>query len=378
MAQNYMFMPLEELKLLSYEQLLEAKTEVESIDPLDVNRYNIIVNTLAEKTPQLAATVVSSGEIVVERTPFEFIQKIDFDKHCEMPGINRIVQLMLDNKAKSLAAEYEERINKLESELAGETEVRINLEYQNKKLLGDNQLLGESNLTLTTEKNRYKDEAEDYKKRFEAAANALVEKDAEIDRLKHRESDLQEQIARMPAPTARPIIDITADEDLDALIRQANERKAEEQRKKEEERLAKRPKITNKRWENEIRQQWHLAELVGDYPIGKNGETIRFNRLDENLYVEVSNEEARFLREQAANAAAEVAVTTEEVQHIPLVEAPVVPAVEPVEQFRTEEAEAVLPGSDHDTVPGTVAEQTLEEAFRRIEILERKVSEIVG
>lgn len=135
--------------------------------------------------------------------------------------------------------------------------------------------------------------------------------------------------------------------------------------------LASRIKVTNIRWTDPIKQREYNAELV------TTGETITFNRLEKGKYLEVTAEEAERFRAEA-HAAAEVAVTTEEVQHIPLVEAPVVLAVEPVEQFRTEETEVLLPGSDNDTVPGAMAEQTLEEAFRRIEILERKVSEIVG
>ncbi|WP_438446853.1 hypothetical protein [Gorillibacterium sp. sgz5001074] len=374
--------------------LEEKEQRLLSEDKIDADELNLVRNRLSElryELGQLTATVQSVDVEVVEdpkRTPFEFVEKFNFDNYAGTPDnlLNSIVQTLLNEKAAAVAAQFQERLAKLESELAGETEQRINLQYQNQQHQGNIQLLSESNLALTEEKNRYKGEYEDFKSRFEAAAAALVEKDAEIERLKQRECDLQEQIARAPAPTVRTVIDVAVTDDFDALIRKAEaikQAKYEEEKRLEAERLANRPKITNVRWEKEFgvgAKTTRLAELVGTYPgIGVDGETITIGTFEFNKFQEVSNEEARFLREQAQSAeqAAPAVEAVEPVQEAsaPLVTGEVTP---PEVQFPQE----VGPVEGLDTtVTAEVAGQefaTKQELETFKEYVEKRFAELLG
>lgn len=377
-------------ELSNFQGLLTKELEKGTPDPAQVEFYKNTINSLKA---QLGEESEGEVTIAVSRTPFEFIAKFNFDEYAGIEGnmLNSIVQNFLNKKAEVVAEQYAERIAQLETELAGETETRINLEYQNRQHQGNIQLLSESNLALTEEKNRYKAEFEDYKSRFEAAAAALNEKDAEIERLKHREADLQEQIARMPAPTTRQIVDITADNiDVDALIRQANERKAQKAREEEEARKAKLIKVRNIRWDEPSRD-YKLAELVLDGPtgvddqVGKADQTIRFHCWNIGKYLEVSADDAaRFRAEQAATLQ-----TTGNSQEDPHAHIPVATPVEVPEitdrQFRSgdEDLEGKTEGQpdtegnrgveNHEAVQETVSRSEFEALKADVEMLKQRV-----
>lgn len=126
--------------------------------------------------------------------------------------------------------------------------------------------------------------------------------------------------------------------------------------------LNSRIKVTNIRWADEIKQREYMAELAS------TGETITFNRLEKGKYLEVSQEEASRFRAEQAQSAAEAAPTVEDtVPSTPLVTGEITPPELP---FREE----VGPVEGLDTsAAGEVAQPTLEEAFRRIEALEKAV-----
>jgi hypothetical protein len=328
---------------LGYHELLEAKKELESAEKLDVDKYNIVVNALAEKAPEEAAEQ--------ETITASFVQDIgfDFDANAGTGMLNQIAALMF----KKVSTGYELQIRQHEDTISGLEETVTNLTFQNKSLQETNSSLGQ-----------YKLENEDYKHRFEAAAAQLAEHEQEIARLKRRESELQQQLANAPAPTARQIVDISDEYELKKLMDQAKEIKSQKAVAEEAAKQAAKPKITNKRWEDEIRQQFYLAELVEDCDAGAAGTTIKFNRLNENMYRVVSAEEAERFR---AESLAENQASANE--NNPLV----IPEIVTVEQFRPEDSE-VRHDEGMDTSPvGEVAPQTLEEAFRRIEALEARV-----
>jgi hypothetical protein len=329
---------------LTYEELQEAKRAFENSEEFDINKYNIVVNALAEKAPEEAAAQ--------ETVTASFVQDIgfDFDANAGTGMLNQIAALMF----KKVSTGYELQIRQHEDTIKGLEETVTNLNFQNKNLQETNANLGQ-----------YKLENEDYKHRFEAAAAQLAEHEQEIARLKRRESELQQQLVNAPAPTARQVIDITADTDINALIAQAKEKKAQKAAEEEAARKASLTKVTNLRWEDPYNRKNYLAELVTDGPEGNAGQTITINYLYLGKYVEVSAEEAERFRAEAAAASQETVV-----ESIPLVETP---EIVTVEQFR-EEPDAFIEGSiryyegmDASTV-GEVAPKSLEERVKAIEI----------
>lgn len=335
---------------LGYRELLEAKKELESAEKLDVDKYNIVVNALAEKAPEQSDAEIKLPE-------YEFIDQIDFDAVAKTGTnlLNNIVQSFL-NKVRSQSAlqsaEKDAQLREKDEIIDGNEAQITNLSYQNKSLQ-----------ETVSELSNYKLNNEDYKTRFEAAASKMNEYEQEIERLKRRESELQQQIANAPAPTARQPIDITADTDINALIAQANELKNKRAAEEEENWKASRIKVTNIRWEDSLRQINYLAERVD------TGETISFNRLEKGKYMEVSAEEAERFRAEAAAAS-----QTPIVESSPLVTE--VPEIPVVEQFREEDTvryDVTLdPSAIGEALPAP-RNETLEEAFRRIEALEQDV-----
>ena len=338
-----------QLMQLGYEELQEAKRAFENTEEFDINKYNIVVNALAEKAPEEAA--------VQETVTASFVQEIgfDFDANAGTGMLNQIAALMF----KKVSTGYELQIRQKDDTIKGLEETVTNLTFQNKSLQETNASLGQ-----------YKLENEDYKLRFDAAAAQLAEYEQEIARLKRRESELQQQLANAPAPTARQIVDISDDEALKQLMDQAKEMKAQKAAAEEAAKQAAKPKITNVRWEKEVgigAKSTHLAELVGNYPgLGNDGETIKIGHFDLPQYNVLDQEEAsRFRSESLATSQAPI------VESVPLVEE--APNIVTVEQFRPDE-DPVRHNEGLDTpAVGEVAPKSLEEAFRRIEALEMAV-----
>ena len=340
-----------QLMALPYEELQEAKQALEGAENLDVNKYNIVVNALAEKAPEEAAAQETAAANFVQEIGF------DFDAYAGTGKLNQIASLMF----KKITSGYELKLRQRDDITKGLEETVTNLTFQNKSLQETNASLGQ-----------YKLENEDYKQRFTAAEAKMSEyeleisrRDQEIERLKRRESELQQQIANAPAPTARQIVDISDDDALKQLIAQASELKAKKAEEAEAARKAALTKVTNLRWEDPYNRKNYLAELVTDGPEGKEGKTITINYLYLGKYVEVSAEEAERFRAEAAAAS-----QTPIVESIPLVETP---EIVTVEQFR-EEPDAFIEGSiryyegmDASTV-GEVAPKSLEERVKAIEI----------
>lgn len=349
-----------QLMQLGYEELQEAKRAFENTEEFDINKYNIVVNAMAEKATE-------QPHIENAAPAYEFINKIDFDAYAGTGSniLNSIVQGLL-NKVRSQSAlqsaEKDAQLREKDEIIDGNEAQITNLTYQNKSLQ-----------ETVSELSTYKLNNDDYKARFEATiarmnemeqehAQELQLKNNEIERYKRREFELQQQLANAPAPTVRQVIDITSEDEINALIEKAKKDKEAKRREEEAAKQAAKPKITNKRWEDEIRQQFYLAELVEDCDAGAAGTTIKFNRLNENLYRVVSAVEAERFRAEAAAAS-----QTPIVESSPLVTE--VPEIPVVEQFRTDEGE-VRHDEGVDTSP--VGEVAPEEYVTRQEFEEVK------
>lgn len=342
-------------KYLEYgiDELESIISELQAQSPINTNELIAARNALSEKRYD-AGTPEPQPEQVKR---YEFIEKIDFDEYdkTESGLLNSIVQSLLN----ALRSQYELQLAEKDAQFSeqldtinGQDSIITNLNYQNKSLQ-----------ETVSELSNYKLNNEDYKARFEASTAKMNEYEQEIERLKRRESELQQQLANAPAPTVRQPIDITADTDINALIAQAKEKKAQKAAEEEAARKASLTKVTNLRWEDPYNRKNYLAELVTDGPEGNAGKTITINYLYLGKYVEVSAEEAERFRAEAAAASQEAIVESS-----PLVETP---EIVTVEQFREEDTVRHDEGMDASPV-GEVASEKLT-IEQRVQALERAV-----
>lgn len=364
-----------QLMQLGYEELQEAKRAFENTEEFDINKYNIVVNAMAEKATE-------QPHVENAAPAFEFINQFDFDAYAGTGSniLNSLVQGLL-NKVRSqsalLIAEKDALLRENDSQLLekdavieGNEATITNLTYQNKSLQ-----------ETVSELSTYKLNNEDYKARFEATVarmNEMVQEHAqelqvksfENERLKRREYELQQELANAPAPTARQIVDISDEDALKQLIAQANELKAKKAEAAEAARKAALTKVTNIRWEDPNNRTFYLAELVLDGPEGKSGETIRIHYFNIGKYVEVTAEEANRFRTEAAAAS-----QTPIVESIPLVTE--IPEIPVVEQFREEDTVRYDEGVDTSPV-GEVAPSSIEDRVAKLEKLVQGLEEDVA
>lgn len=333
-------------KYLEYgiDELKSIISELQAQSPINTNELIAARNALSEK---MFDSGTEPQEEQVQK--YEFINQFDFDSYAGTGSdiLNNLVQMLL-NKVRSQStlqvAEMDVKLREKDESISGYEAQISNLSYQNKSLQ-----------ETVSELSDYKLNNEDYKSRFEAATAKLDEQEHEIERLKRRESDLQQQLANAPAPTARQPIDITADTDINALIAQANDLKNKRAAEEEANWKASRIKVTNIRWEDSIRQINYLAELV-EGP--EAGNTITFNRLEKGKYLEVTADEASRFRAESMAASQEVTV-----ESVPLVTT----EITNVEQFREEENTVrQLEGLD-TPLANEVVQQTIEERVEQVE-----------
>lgn len=172
------------------------------------------------------------------------------------------------------------------------------------------------------------DENKDLATKRDAAAAELEAAHAEIERLNDQVNDLRTEIA-VGAKAAVQVINTT--ESLKAM--------ADEFKKSIRDSII---PIYNKRWENEQKKDYYLAEVA------ETGETIRFNWITEKKYKEVTPAEAETFRaERAARETEQVEANSPGVLEVE--EQPVT-----AEPFPTE-AETAATGLDQDNASMAVA-----------------------
>ena len=308
------------------------------------------IDELKYASAKLSEAETESPDILQGEKKHDFA--FDFDKHAEMPGLNDIVQNLLDSLKVRLHNHYIERIEKFEKDVQGKAE-----------LAQQNKTLQEQLQNALAEKNQIKLERDDFEKRFNNAGVENKELKEEIERINNHVNDLQIQLANAPAPCENPV-DVNDDE-LQKLIQRAEENKRKKAEEKERIRRESIIKVTNKRWEDPIKKLYKLAERVD------TGETIRYHYFEDGAYLEVTAEEAENFRNQNA------------IQNLALDEQPVIKA--PDLTFRTENGtDSSGSGLEAQDIGGigqdtpNVGEKSIEEAFRRIEALESRVDALTN
>jgi hypothetical protein len=348
-----------QLMNLTVSELEEAKEEFIGSENLGqyVDKYNVVVNTLAEKQAaqvkqeRITSAITETATVVdnLEIAPGMLLRDMCIDEESY-----QMVKIAIQTTMNEKDSNYIE-------EITASAEREVNLNFQLKQR---DSLIEQRDAKIASLQDKINALEEQVKIipviEFERDEALKVRDNAanEMDGLKLMLDEKQKQIDTLRneiAVGAKGAVKIDQTEQL---------RLAQEAWK------ASRIKVTNIRWTDSLRKIDYAAELVGDYEgIGQDGQTITFNRLEKGKYLEVTVEEANRFRAEAAEALATSQANT--IQDSPLVETP---EIVTVEQFREEDTVRHDEGLDTSSV-GEVAPQTLEEAFRRIEALEARVFE---
>jgi FtsZ-binding cell division protein ZapB len=355
-----------EIKLARKQELMaerDAEYAKEQPDGPTINRIIHELNTIeqqimeAQQAREHVAAEPAEGEVEPQ---YDFIHICNFDEEFGTSVGNKLVQFIIDLEAARLRNAYQPMIDRLEEDL------KAAVEHAN-TLNGRVAELQQQNSNLISERNQAILERDEFERRFQALATLENDKDAEIARLKEREEDLQKQLASAPLIRPYSVIEVEGSNvgGLEAIKRQ---REAEK---------ALKPKITNKRWEDEITKKAYLAE-------DEDGVTVRIPRLEIGQYNEVTNDELwQFRQQRDADRAAAEAAAAESHQADPVPNPALdIPAIPDVTQFppQANPVGSTSGEEDHSSaVPGstesddTVTRAEVEALKGRIAVLEQHV-----
>ena len=323
---------MSERKVFLEGKIAELKAEKES--GVSMNRLEEIARELQGYEDELKvaqiteqqANVVDASSLTVPRQ-YDFA--VDFNDIFGTAILNDEIQKILDGQRESLHSYY-----------MGLQEERDNTIREQRKEIDS---VNEENKAVIAGKNQSDLERDDFKKRFENAADLIKELEAEVARLKDREMELLKRAEEAPLLYPHKIIDVTPS-NLDAgeAIRAQRARE-----------LAAKPKVWDLQWVDELKQ----TEYKGT---AEDGTELIIKRLELGRYnVQVGPRPEQAVTEVAAEDVQSSVTQEETFQDIPTAIPPSVPAI-PV---------AMVEGPSSDNGQG----QTIEE---RVAALEKRVVEL--
>lgn len=317
----------------------EINTVVNKISELE---YEL---KLEEQTAEIEAQheeqakeIAKSNAYVLDTLEVEGITMSQLSASTEAYEILReAVQQVLDNQTKKL-------LDQLKAQK--EESAKTIADLQKQKSLADEalQLKTEQYNLLRTDYNALTEENADLTAKRDAAAAELETSKGEVERLNEQVQELRTEIA-IGAKAAVHVINTS--EELKA--------KADAFKKSIQDSLI---PIYNKRWENEQKRDYYLAEVA------ETGETIRFNWIAEKKYKEVTPAEAETFR--AAKAEETKCVDPDSCGPVALEAEHIVAS--PFSEEGTTGSELV---EEPSSVVGEVSRKEFEELKARVEELEK-------
>jgi hypothetical protein len=349
------------------EELQGVKNQMEFLAQTNVPKSNESYQALENREAELLQLIMEEeSKAVVETTIEGVVQDISTGLESFEVGdtVFTLDDLAVDEDAAEILRKGIKTISKFQAnkfleELSTQKSVH---EYQINtrqalvdSLIADRDALQSANTQLQLEK-------DDLSEKRDAAAQQLLEAQAEIARLNSHVDDLRIEIANGSA-NAHNVIDITSDAELEAAAQRLKAKKEQAAAEKKAAEEAARVRIYG------VEQLDGTGAQFGAYK-AENDEYITFGWLERNKYVELSDEEAaRFRAELEAAKQSELESVPEVAEELDFREPLPVPEIQNADTDSGLGGDETVPESDENMVGDESFEQEVRRRLCKVEAL---------